>query len=150
MRPVTEGTVSLAVTRKPNSNGYCKVIKRDVHKLSFLLRPNSTTCVVFSIFPAFFNFIFLVKMASGRSREIFDTSDSEEEVFAGFTMEEIVQFREERQRRRQQQNSSSSDQNFDDSSDLEFFFDEEDEEYHDESSDEEAAAANQATCSWRN
>ena len=83
-------------------------------------------------------------MASGRSREIFDTSDSEEEVFAGFTMEEIAQFREERQRRRQQQNSSSSEQNFDDSSDLELFFDEEDEEYHDESSDEEAAVANQA------
>ena len=62
-------------------------------------------------------------MASGRSREIFDTSDSEEEVFAGFTMEEIAQFREERQRRRQQQNSSSSEQNFDDSSDLELFFD---------------------------
>ena len=144
MRSVAEGTISLAVTRKPNSNGYCKVIKRDVHKLSFLLRPNSFLCVVFSNFPVFFNFIFLVKMASGRSREIFDTSDSEEEVFAGFTMEEIAQFCEERQRRRQQQNSSSSEQNFDDSSDLELFFDEEDEEYHDESSDEEAGVANQA------
>ena len=116
MRPVTEGTVSLAVTRKLNSNGYGKVIKRDVRKLSSLLRPNSTHCVVFSIFPEFFNFIFLVKMASGRSRVIFDTSDSGEEVFAGFSMEEIVQIREEHQRRRQQQNLSSPDQNFDDSS----------------------------------
>jgi len=66
-------------------------------------------------------------MASGRSREIFETSDSEEEVFVGLTMEEIVQIREERQRRRQQQNLSSSDQNFDDSTDIELFFDEEDE-----------------------
>ena len=79
-------------------------------------------------------------MASGRFREIFDTSDSEEEVFAGFTMKEIVQIHKERQRRRQQQNPSSSDQNFDDSSDLELFFDEDEEEYH----DEEAATANQA------
>ena len=83
-------------------------------------------------------------MASGRSKEMLDTSDSEEEVFAGLTMEEIVQIHEKPQRRRQQQNPNSSDQNFDDSSDLELFFDEEDEEYHDESCDEEAAAANQA------
>ena len=63
-----------------------------------MLRPNLTPHVVFSIFPEFFNSIFLVKMASGRSREMLDTSDSEQEAFAGFTMEEIVEICEERQR----------------------------------------------------
>ena len=39
-------------------------------------------------------------MASGTYRETLDISDSEEELFAGFTMEEIIQIDEEHQRQR--------------------------------------------------
>ena len=74
------------------------MVKHDAQKFSFLSRLYLTPHVVFSIFPEFFNSIFLVEMASGRSRETLDTLDSEEEVFAGFTMEAIVQIREECQR----------------------------------------------------
>ena len=77
MLPVTEGSISLAVTKKLNSHRYWEVAKHDVHKIVSLLRPNSTPHVVFSIFTEFFNSIFLVKMSSGRSREMLDTSDSE-------------------------------------------------------------------------
>ena len=75
MRPVTHGSISLAVTRKLNSPEYCKAPNRDMHKFSFHLRPNSTDFVEFSIFPEFFNFTFLAKIASGRSREMPDASD---------------------------------------------------------------------------
>ena len=75
MRPVSQGSISLAVTRKLNSPEYCKAPNRDMHKFSFHLRPNSTDSVEFSIFPEFFNFTFLAKIASGRSRKMPDASD---------------------------------------------------------------------------
>ena len=75
MRPVSQGSISLAVTRKLNSPEYCKAPNRDMHKFSFHLRPNSTDSVEFSIFPEFFNFTFLAEIASGRSRKMRDASD---------------------------------------------------------------------------
>ena len=45
------------------------MLNRDMHKFSFHLRPNSIDSVEFSTFPEFFNFTFLVKMVSRRSRK---------------------------------------------------------------------------------
>ena len=42
-------------------------------------------------------------MASGRSDDFPGSSDEEEDFFAGFTVEEIDQMRQDRQRRRQQE-----------------------------------------------
>ena len=43
----TPSSVSLAVTRKPNSLEYCKAPNRDMHKFRFHLRPKSIDSVEF-------------------------------------------------------------------------------------------------------
>ena len=62
---------------------------RDLHKLSFHLRSNSTFSVLNTNFTEFFNFTFIVNMASGRSSDVSELSDEEQELFAGFTVEKI-------------------------------------------------------------
>ena len=75
MCPVTQGSISVPVTKKLNYPEYCKVPNCDMHKFSFHLRLNSIDSVEFFIFPEFFNFTFLVKVTSGRPREMPDASD---------------------------------------------------------------------------
>ena len=90
-------------------------------------------------------------MASGRSGEVPVSSDEEEELFAGFTVEEIGQIRQDRQRRRDQELLRDNDeeieafldrepQETDNNSDVEVFADSDgDVEDSSESTDEETA-----------
>ena len=90
-------------------------------------------------------------MASGRSGEVPVSSDEEEELFAGFTVEEIGQIWQDRQRRRDQELLRDNDeeieafldrepQETDNNSDVEVFADSDgDMEDSSESTDEETA-----------
>ena len=88
-------------------------------------------------------------MASGRSDDFPGSSDEEEDFFAGFTVEEIGQMRQDRLRRREQELLRDVDEEIDalidqepqesvSNSDVEVFADDGDEESG-ESSDEETA-----------
>lgn len=89
-------------------------------------------------------------MGSGRSDDFPGSSDEEEDFFAGFTVEEIGQMRQDRQRRREQELLRDVDEEIDalidqepqesaSNSDVEVFADDGDEESG-ESSDEETAS----------
>ena len=88
-------------------------------------------------------------MASGRSDDFPGSTDEEEDFFAGFTVEEIGQMRQDRLRRREQELLRDVDEKIDalidqepqesvSNSDIEVFADDGDEESG-ESSDEETA-----------
>ena len=90
-------------------------------------------------------------MASGRSDDFPGLSDEEEDFFAGFTVEEIDQMRQDHQRRRQQELLRDVDEEIDalidqepqesaSNSDVEVFTDDRGNEESGKSSDEETAS----------
>ena len=94
-------------------------------------------------------------MASGRSNDFSDSSEDERDFFAGFTIEEVAQVRQQRETRREEENLRDVDEEIDqiidlqpqengNSSDVELFADEDEEEEDAEDSDEETPAENAA------
>ena len=73
-----------------------------MHKLSFHLRPNSLFYGHYDFSRIFQQNVLVLDMATGRIDESQVSSDEEQELFAGFTIEEIGKIRQARQTRQEQ------------------------------------------------